>query len=277
MLLGKTAFLFVSLFIISGSNAFAYVVGYDTSVPASSPMPAVDVPFVDPNYGTTVTRVTNASQVTDGQLPTWVRHEYSRRPAFNVDSSRAIMESSNGWLRLYSVDLVGNKMSFIKTLKVGGSIEPNWDPIDPNVFYHFGNNGSGFVIYKYDITTDQDVAYRDLSSPVLALYPQAASMWTKEEGRPSRDGKIWCMMIEKYDTASGSVSFYGFISYNIATNQLLGHYNTSDRPDHISASPNGNYCVPSSDTAGIGTRAYSLDFSKYTQLHTSSEHSDLAL
>jgi hypothetical protein len=30
-------------------NAFAYVVGYDTSVPISAPMPAVNAPFVDPH------------------------------------------------------------------------------------------------------------------------------------------------------------------------------------------------------------------------------------
>ncbi len=140
----------------------------------------------------------------------------------------------------------------------------------------FKSNKSALKIYRYDVTTDQTSVYRDLTSRVQAIFPSAASMWTKEEGRPSKDGKIWCFMIERYNSSSQSVDHYGFISYNIQTDQILGHLAETERPDHISASPLGNYCVPSSDGAK-GTRAYNTSFTDYTQLFTKSEHSDLAL
>jgi len=263
------------LFAFQYANA-EVIKGYDYSVPSNLSMPAVGVPFVDEHYGTTITRATTPSQVTDRNFPEWVRHEYSRRPAFNTDSSRALMLSSGGWLRLYNVNLTQNTMSFVKTLSVGGSIEPNWDPNNKDVFYYLGNNGSGMKIYRYDVTNDQTSVYRDLTTRVKALFPNAESMWTKEEGRPSKDGKIWCFMIEKYNSSSQSVNHFGFISYNIQTDEIIGHLAETERPDHISASPLGNYCVPSSD-GSKGTRAYNTSFTSYTQLFTKSEHSDLAL
>lgn len=253
-----------------------WVMGLDTTPPPKGvPTPALNVPFIDPVYNTRITRVTDPSQIKD-EPPLYVRHEYSRRPAFNADSSKVLMLSSNGWIRLYAVDKPGNRLSYLKTLKAGGSIEPNWDPTDPNVFYHFGPNGAGFQIYKYDITNDSDTVARDLGARVKALYPAAAVMWTKEEGRPSKDGRLWCMMIEAYNETTKQVSHFGYIAYDFKADKILGHHATTDRPDHISATPLGNYCVPSSDHKE-GTRAYRPDFAKFVQLHTRSEHSDFGL
>lgn len=253
-----------------------WVTGLEPTPPTASPVPKLNLPFVDPAYNTTITRVTDVSQITDDAAPAWIRHEYSRRPAFNVDSSRALMASSNGFLRLYEVDKPGNRLRFVKTLKVGGNIEPNWHPTDPNVFRHFGNSGAGMKIFEYDVTSDRESVVRDLSAAVRKLYPKAESLWTKEEGRPSKDGNVWCMMAERYDAAAKSVAHYGFVSYDFAKDRILGHYDTAERPDHISASPLGKYCVPSSD-GKLGTVAFTVDFSKQVKLQPRSEHSDLGL
>lgn len=250
---------------------FAWVTGLDTTSATNMSMPALNTPYIDPAYGVKITRVTAASQINDNNIPSWVRHEYSRRPAFNADSTRALMISSNGWLRLYSVNKANNTMTFIKTLTIGGAIEPNWHPTNPNLIYYLGNNGQSLQISQYDITTDSKTVVRNLSSRIKAIFPTAAGMWTKEEGRPSNDGKIWCFQIE--NSNFGAV---GLLAYNFETDQILGHLATTSRPDHISTSPKGNYCVPSWDNAQ-GTRAYKTDFSSYTQLHSKSEHSDLAL
>lgn len=253
-----------------------WVVGLDTTAPAARPTPELNAPFVDPAYNTTVTRVTDPSQIAEGARPTYVRHEYSRRPAFNADGTRVLMSSSNGALHLYAVDTEKNRLDYVKTLKVGGSIEPNWDPVDPHVFHHFGPAGVGLAIRRYDVRTDTDEVARDLEGRVKAIFPSASSMWTKEEGRPSKDGRLWCMMIERYDEATQAVSFFGLVAYDFKADRIVGHLASSERPDHVSASPLGNYCVPSSDGA-MGTRAYSPDFAKFTQLIAKSEHSDLGL
>lgn len=252
------------------ASSSSLIEGKNTTPPnLSMPRPALNVPFIDPVYGTTITRVTEASQVTDVSIPAWVRHEYSRRPSMNADSSRALMVSSNGWLRLYSVDKAGNKLNFLKTLSIGGTIEPNWHPTNPNILYYF----NGQKIMSYDIQTDVKTTARDLTGR-MPFGPSDATMWTKEEGRPSDDGKIWCFMIEKYNSSNQSVSHYGLVAYNFESDQIIGSLAVTERPDHISTSPKGNYCVPSWDTSR-GTRAYKTDFSSYTQLHSKSEHSDL--
>jgi hypothetical protein len=251
------------------SASCTFKLGMDTSVPQSSTKPALDVPFTDPDYGLALARVTDRSQVTDHDIPTWVRHEYSRRPAFNVDSSKAVMISSNGWLRLYSV-LSNGTMSFVKTLNGGEPMEPNWHPTDPNVLWLFGNYGGGMKISALDVTTNTLTTYRDLGPKLQARWSSASRAWTKQEGRPSDDGRVWCLMVE-----DANYNTLGLVAYDAVNDKLLGTMNMTDRPDHISTSPKGAYCV-TSWTSSKGTRAYKTDFSMYTQLHTASEHSDLA-
>jgi hypothetical protein len=252
------------------------VQGKNTSVPtASLPRPALNVPFTGEHYGLTVTRVTDASQVTDRDIPTRVRHEYSRRPAFNTDSTRVLEDSSNGWFRLYKANTNGT-FSFLKTLSLGDNQEPNWSPTDPNKLYFFEGYGTGLTISTYNIATDQKAVLRDLNSRVKALFPKATGMWTKGEGRPSNDGKVWCVEVGHTVQPGSNFVADGIVSYNLVTDKILGHMSVTESPDHISTSPNGDYCVPSWGLP-LGTRAYKTDFSSYTQLEDRTEHSDLAV
>ncbi|MBX3127546.1 MAG: hypothetical protein KF718_12560 [Polyangiaceae bacterium] len=255
----------------TGGAPYQCVAGFDTSLPGSGPTPALNQPFTDPNYATTVRRVTDPSQITDTNTNvSWVRHEYSRRPAFNVDSTRVLQWSSNGWWRLYSLDAQGS-MAFVKSLNAGSTIEPNWHPTNPNRFYMFHPDGKGLTIREYDVVSNAITTKVDLGTRIKALFPTAAHMWTRGEGRPSQDGRYWCMQIETQ--ASGML---GIVTYDMQTDQILGSLATTDRPDHVSMSPLGNYCVPSW-TSSKGTRAYSRNLQTFVQLHTQSEHSDLGV
>jgi hypothetical protein len=207
-------------------------------------------------------------------VPDWVRHEYSRRPAFNSDASRAIMISSNGWLRLYDVESDGT-LTFDKTLDPGEPQEPNWHPTDPDVFYVFEPLGSGLTISSYDVTTDQISLVVDLTSRVQAIFPGAIGMWAKQEGRPSNDGRVWCLEVG-HTEGGGAFVADGFIAYDLVDDEIIGSLAVDETPDHISTSPNGTYCVPSWDYP-TGTWAYTTDFASMTQLHDRSEHSDLAV
>jgi hypothetical protein len=249
------------------------VEGLDTTAPPTLARPALNVPYTDPVYGLQVARVTDASQVTDRDIPAWVRHEYSRRPAFNADSTRALMLSSNGWFRLYEVRANGT-LGFLKTIDVGEPDEPNWHPTDPGKLYTFEGYGQGFTITRYDVTTDQATVVANLGTRVKAFFPGATGMWTKQEGRPSRDGKIWCLEVGH---TGGDSSFVadGLIAYDLSTDTILGHLAVAESPDHVSTSPSGAYCVPSWGQP-LGTRAYTTSFGSYTQLHDRTEHSDLA-
>lgn len=262
--------------VTTGPACDALVEGKDTSVPTlGTPRPPLGEPFADEHYGFSVVRGTDASQVTDHDPPTWVRHEYSRRQAFNADSTRAYMMSSNGWGRLYDVETNG-VLSFAETIVVGEPQEPNWHPTDPNKLYYFDAYGSGLEIFEYDVTTRVGASVRDLTSRVQAIFPDATGMWTKQEGRPSNDGKIWCLEVGHTEQPGSNFRVDGLVSYDFEADAILGSLAVDENPDHVSTSPLGNYCVPSWGL-GKGTRAYALDFSTFTQLHDRSEHSDLAV
>jgi hypothetical protein len=252
------------------------VEGKSTLVPtATLPRPALNVPYTEEHYKLKVTRVTDPSQVTDHDIPTRVRHEYSRRPAFNADSTRVLEDSSNGWFRLYQVNTNGT-FTFLKTINLGDNQEPNWSPTDPNKIYFFEGYGQGLTISTYNIATDQKAVMRDLGSRVKALFPNATGMWTKGEGRPSNDGKVWCVEVGHTVQPGSNFVADGLVSYNLVTDTVLGHMKVTESPDHISTSPKGDYCIPSWGLP-LGTRAYKADFSSYTQLEDRSEHSDLAV
>jgi hypothetical protein len=135
-----------------------------------------------------------------------------------------------------------------------------------------GYYGEGMTISSYDIRTDQVAVVRNLSARLKTLFGTgAARAWTKQEGRPSSDGKLWCLQVE-----NSGFGMLGLVAYDFVNDQILGSMATTDRPDHVSASPLGDRCVPSW-VGGSGTRAYTTNFASFTQLHTTSEHSDLAL
>jgi hypothetical protein len=252
------------------------VQGKNTLVPnATLPRPALNVPYTDQHYKLKVTRVTDASQVTDRDIPTRVRHEYSRRPAFNADSTRVLEDSSNGWFRLYQSNANGT-FSFLKTLSLIGNQEPNWSPTLSNKLYFLEGYAGALTISTYDITTDQKTVFRDLTSRVKAFFPKATGMWTGGEGRPSDDGKVWCVEVGHTEQPGSTFVADGLVSYNLVTDTILGHMKVTETPDHISTSPKGDYCVPSWGLP-LGTRAYKTNFSSYTQLQNQTQHSDLAV
>ena len=125
---------------------------------------------------------------------------------------------------------------------------------------------------ELNVSTGATRVVGDFAARLKAKWPTANAAWTRSEGSPSADGRSWCFMV---DNASwGSV---GVFTWDRDTNTILGTYNTNgERPDHVSMTPSGNYCVVSSDGA-LGTTAFSRDFSTKKQLLNKSEHSDIAL
>jgi len=180
-----------------------------------------------------------------------------------------------GWVRLYGVNTDGT-LGFLKTLNLGEPSEPNWHPTDPNKIYNFDNDGGDLLLQVYDTSTDVNSVVVDLTTRVQALFPGATGMWTKQEGRPSNDGNVWCLEVGHTMQPGSNFVADGFIAYNLQTNTIVGSMPVTDNPDHISTSPSGQYCVASWGLGQGGTRAYRTDFSTFTQLHDRSEHSDLA-
>jgi len=108
--------------------SFPWVTGLDISrPPAPGPRPNVNRRFIDAVHGTTIQRITQ-------DTTNWRRHEYSRRPAFNADSSRIIMRSSGGFWHLYRI--ASNAVIYEQALP-SPMTEPNWHPTDPDRYWYF--------------------------------------------------------------------------------------------------------------------------------------------
>ncbi|KAG2383383.1 hypothetical protein C9374_004720 [Naegleria lovaniensis] len=220
----------------------------------------------DPTYKTCIVRVSN--HATDG-LSTFGRNDYSRRQSFNSNSTLQLVYAMDGFWHVFRTDTNAHVK---KLIGPAADAEPQWHPTNPEVLYYLPTNGVGMKIYSINVITGIITTVADLASRIKTRWPSANAAWTKSEGSPSKDARFWCFMVD--DSSWNSV---GVISYDLVQDQIIGFLNTNGvRPDHVSASPSGKYCVVSGDDAS-GTVAHSLDFTQKKKVHTKSEHSDLAI
>ena len=234
--------------------------------------------YIDPVYGTRIYRITAATDFPDATL---VRHDYSRRQAFNADNSRFIATTSNGYWLLYDAN------TFQMLPRTGGNgalrgpagdCEMIWHPTDPKKLWYM--SGNGLIWYEKDVETDQDTVLVDFTGRLP--WSQATTVWTKSEGTSSADGRYWAFMATTYDSVNQTNTIYGLFTWDRQQDKIIGTYDAANFggafPDHISIAPSGKYAVPSwAYIPTLGTRAFPLDFSSSIQLHTQSEHSDLAI
>lgn len=234
--------------------------------------PAKGQEFVDPAYGTSIYRATDISEGDGGML----RHEYSRRQAFNADNSRYLVQDGRGFWYLYDANTfanLGRIQDFV------GDCEPIWHASDPNTIYFTGRNG-GMTWWSYNIATGTKTEVFNFTGKTP--WPQATSFWTKGEGTTSADGRYLALMATAYNQSTKSNTIYGIVMLDLVDKKIVGSLDAKDFPvphafpDHISTSASGKYAVPSWLHGQGGTRAYTRDFSKNVQLIDSSEHSDLA-
>jgi len=228
--------------------------------------PVKGVAVSEPAYKTCEVRSTD--HTADG-ISGFTRNDYARRQAFNSDSSMYMVYALNGSWQVYDT----KTRNRVKQLSgPAGDAEPQWTETNPDKLYYLPTNGVGMKVNELTVSTNTNKVIGDLAARIKAKWPTANAAWTKSEGSPSKDGRYWCLMVD-----DASWKSLGVITWDRDTDTILGSMNTNgERPDHVSMSPSGNYCVVSGDGAS-GTVAYSRDFSSKRQLLQKSEHSDLAI
>ena len=245
---------------------FALKSGMSNDAIASVAKPTKGVAMSEAAYKTCLVRATDHTK--DG-TSTFARNDYSRRQAFNADGSRFLAYAYDGFWHLYDA----NTYTRIRALSgPAADAEPQWHATNPDLLYYIPTNGVGMKLNELNVTTGATRVVGDFSARLKARWSGANAAWTKSEGSPSANGRYWCFMVDNASWAS-----LGVFTWDRDTDTILGYYNTNgERPDHVSMSPSGNYCVVSGDTAR-GTVAFSRDFTQQTKLLPKSEHSDLAL
>ena len=254
-----------------------------------TPRPDWLVPTQDPTYRSCVVRITdNRAQYQSDGTTSYRRNDYSRRQAFNADSSRFLLEDLHGFWYVYDA-LTGRPLKKLDELDgdvrgLAGDAEPYWHPTDPNRLYFIPTNGVGMQIYELDLAASRVSTVANMGPQIRQIWPDADMAYTKSEGSPSADGRYWCFMARHY-TDSSDQPMRGIFTWDLQERRIVGAMNLDSAPDHVSMSPSGQYCVVSHD-GEMGTRAYNRTFSApynaqiaegHLQLHHKSEHSDLAL
>lgn len=242
--------------------------------------PGIETPsYADPISGVRVYRVTEAADVPG---TTHVRHEYSRRQAFNADNSRFLAMASNGYWMLYD----GHGFHVLRRAGLSGALrgmagdcEPLWHPTDPRKLWYTSNNGA-LVWWEKDVETDTDTVLVDFRGRLP--WPQARSVWTKGEGSASADGRYLAFMATTYEESTQKNVIHGLLTYDRVADKILGTLDASAFggafPDHIGISPSGRFAVPCwAYRPDLGTRAYTAAFGSFRQIHADCEHSDMAL
>ena len=242
------------------SSGVQLVSGLVTDPIPSLPKPAKGEAFAEPTYKTCVVRVTDhAVEPPSG----FARNDYSRRQAFNADSSRLLVYANDGFWHLYEAETFAH----IKALSgPAGDAEPQWHPTDPDLLYYLPTNG-GLVVYELNVSTDASQVVGEFAGRLP--WPSAARLWTKSEGAPSADGRYWAFMAETEDFTS-----VGIVVWDLATDTIVSTMDNDKHPDHLSMSASGDYVVVSWLD---GVVVFDRELSDPRTIQASSEHSDIAL
>src|SRR5437867_5381239 len=137
---------------IFAAAAFAYLTDTNVYFPPNYNTfqpPAVGGSYVDPVFGTTIKRISDALHTPDidagGYLP-WISTEYSTMSPFNLDKSFIILDHFS-YFGLY--DGSGKYLRDLP-IEVNTSSEPRWSRSDPNVVYYIHGN----QLKKCDVSTN---------------------------------------------------------------------------------------------------------------------------
>lgn len=225
---------------------------YDTFVP-----PAAVASFIDPVFGSTITRVSSALSMPDddeGGLLTWVENEYSSVTPFNSDNSRFILVHVS-YFGLYD----GATGAYLKDLplEINSSSEPRWSRKDNVTLYYHWNN----QVRSYNITTGAIV--------ILHTFSEYSAISGHGEMDISFDGDHLAFVGDNR---------YAFV-YQISADTKFAVFDTAGRPfNSMILTPANNVIVAwiASGTARYtGEEMFDMNMNFVRQLAHADGHKDI--
>lgn len=266
------------------SNPFdsLYDRGFGLAALSADPAGAMEKPAVaddlkksaalDPVNKTFIYRATDASKA-EGSF---VRHDNSRKQAFNADNTRFIARDGQGAWYLYDA------ATFKQIKKLGefkGNCEPIWHASNPNLL-HFTLRDGGTTWWTYNVETEKGEVMFDFSG--RTPWSQATSFSTKGRSMTSADGRYLALIATRHDEATRTRNVYGLVVLDVKDKRIVGTLDAKNfprpgaSPDYVSASPSGRHVVVSWPGDAGGTRVYTRDLTDSFELPTTSKHADMA-
>jgi hypothetical protein len=233
--------------------------------------PAKGVAFLEPTYKTCIVRSSDHAADAVGST---ARNDYSRRQAFNADSTKYLVYGVDGgvWYQHNAANYA--KIGPLPGL--GGDAEPQWHPTNPDLLYYVPVNGVGMTLSELSVSTGMSRVVGNFGARLRARWPTAAAAWTKSEGSPSKDGRYWCFMVDAVNPSSGVWSGLGIFTWDKQTDAIIAMIDVGSggRPDNVSMSPSGNHCLVNND---LGAVVYTRNLTDPRVLLKRSEHSDIGI
>ncbi|MFH1585768.1 MAG: hypothetical protein ABIB79_03305 [archaeon] len=286
-------------------SGFDYVISDTRQCALPIPLPAKPaqgVLYNDTCFNTEIVRLTDAeteSNVTDGYDAVMLR--YAKFSPENADGTRVLLQQRYGtgqasswrWA-LYNVDKNSpdcySEIRHDINFGLWDTLEPRWDPEDPNIIWHTREMG----LYFYNISDNIDNLYRNFIGdfPVAATY-----FYTDDEGRPSYDNRYWAWILRDsgvahypFGTNAGIFTYdkdaeiNGIADTDGKPGEIVGFLDNNTLYDRhgslnwISVSLNGEKVVIGSGQGTYGTGSYDLDFSNPVYMSDpGTNHLDLAI
>ena len=228
------------------------VTGIELRQPPSLAEPAPRSPWRDPVFGTCLVRVTDRQDdLTSGGESRGLKNEYSRVQAFNADGSHILVRGTEGESFLYDA------ASLQPLGRLPAETEPRWDAQDPDLLYFTGETR----LMVHDLATGQDTVVHDFAADFPGQ--NLVAVWTRHEGRPTMDTRLWGMMAEDQDWLPSAFVVYDRISDEVTVRDMRGVPGIEDDVDHVTISPLGTYflasfdreCERVDDSTGVGIGA----------------------
>ena len=189
-------------------------------------------------FGTCVVRVTDReSDLSGDDDSTGMINEYSRVQSFNSDGSRLLARSIEGGWYLYDA----KSLQLLGELPLGD--EPRWDATDPELIYYTDETW----LMAYQVATGAKTEVRDFAGDLPGQ--ELAAVWTRYEGRPSRDRRFWGLMAEDLEWLPVAFVVYDRQADAVTIRDMRGVPGIEDDVDHVTISPLGTYFLASFDRA----------------------------
>jgi uncharacterized protein (TIGR03437 family) len=218
--------------------------------------PATGGTYVDPVFGATIKRVSNALSTPDadrGGMLTSIMNEYSTASAFNGDNSKLILLHQS-YFGLYdgSGTFLGNL-----PLEISASSEPRWSRKDnATLYYHAGN-----MLKSYNVASG--------ATAVVHTFSEYSSINGNGEMDISLDGDHFVFAGD---------SRYIFV-YEISTDKKYGVFDTgSTRFDSLYITPQNNVIVswyPSGTVRFTGQELFDINMNFLRQVGRADGHKHL--
>ena len=225
-----------------GCAAYALEIAPVTDL-AVYPVPNLTEPaprhwFVDPTFHTCLVRVTDRNQdLSSDDDSRGMVNEYSRVQSFNADGSRLLAHSTEGGWYLYDAQ------TLLPLGELSLGVEPRWDAEDPSIIYYIDE----MQLMSYDVLRGTKTEIHGFAADFPDQDP--AAVWTKFEGRPSRDRRYWGLMAEDREWLPVAFLVYDRQADSVTIRDMRRVPGVEDDVDHVTISPLGTYFLASFDRA----------------------------